>query len=62
MDQEVVLIDAKDTIYILSPGTLTMETLSLVGPGDAQPKEVRKHLAKVLAVVVTHIGSSITVV
>ncbi|KAJ6513506.1 hypothetical protein DFH09DRAFT_1049388 [Mycena vulgaris] len=38
IDQEVALIDGKDTAYLLSPGSMTIEILALVGPGDAQQR------------------------
>jgi len=39
IDQEVALINGKDTAYLLSPGSMSIQTLSLVAPGNAQPKE-----------------------
>ncbi|EJD36585.1 hypothetical protein AURDEDRAFT_174363 [Auricularia subglabra TFB-10046 SS5] len=39
IDQEVNLIDGKDTIFLISPSTMTMEVLSLVAPGNVQPKQ-----------------------
>ncbi|KAJ7698145.1 hypothetical protein B0H17DRAFT_1051234 [Mycena rosella] len=39
IDQEVALIDGKDTAYLLSPGDMTVQILALVGPGDAQQRD-----------------------
>ncbi|KAJ7103801.1 hypothetical protein C8R44DRAFT_887318 [Mycena epipterygia] len=39
IDQEVALINGKDTAFLLSPGSMTIETLSLVAPGNAQQKQ-----------------------
>jgi len=39
MDQEVALINGKDTAFLLSPGSMTIETLDLVAPGNAQQKQ-----------------------
>ncbi|KAF8208222.1 hypothetical protein K438DRAFT_1713053 [Mycena galopus ATCC 62051] len=36
IDQEVATINAKDTAYLLSPGAMTIQILSLVAPGNAQ--------------------------
>ncbi|KAJ6463913.1 hypothetical protein C8R45DRAFT_503229 [Mycena sanguinolenta] len=38
IDQEVALIDGKDTAYLLSPGSMTVQILSLVAPGNAQQR------------------------
>jgi hypothetical protein len=37
IDNEIVTVGDKDFIYIMSPGTMRIEALALVGPGDAQP-------------------------
>lgn len=37
IDNEIVTVGQKDFIYIMSPGTMRIEALALVGPGDAQP-------------------------
>ncbi|KAJ7337356.1 hypothetical protein DFH08DRAFT_876586 [Mycena albidolilacea] len=39
IDQEVALIDGKDTAYLLSPGAMTIQILSLVAPGNAQQQD-----------------------
>ncbi|KAJ7464349.1 hypothetical protein FB451DRAFT_1138749 [Mycena latifolia] len=39
IDQEVALINGKDTAYLLSPGAMTIQMLSLVAPGAAQQKD-----------------------
>ncbi|KAJ7263945.1 hypothetical protein C8J57DRAFT_1333208 [Mycena rebaudengoi] len=39
IDQEVALIDGKDTSYLLSPGSMTIEILSLVKPGAAEQRD-----------------------
>ncbi|KAJ7097198.1 hypothetical protein B0H15DRAFT_902565 [Mycena belliarum] len=39
IDQEVALLDGKDTSYLLSPGTMTIEVLALTAPGAAQQKD-----------------------
>ncbi|KAF7343437.1 hypothetical protein MVEN_01776400 [Mycena venus] len=36
IDQEVALLDGKDTAYLLSPGAMTIQILALKAPGDAQ--------------------------
>ncbi|KAJ7147475.1 hypothetical protein C8R43DRAFT_531093 [Mycena crocata] len=39
IDQEVALINGKDTTYLLSPGSMTIEILSLVAPGEAKQQD-----------------------
>ncbi|KAJ6588368.1 hypothetical protein B0H19DRAFT_922579 [Mycena capillaripes] len=39
IDQEVALINGKDTAYLLSPGAMTIQILSLVAPGKAQQQD-----------------------
>ncbi|KAJ7239064.1 hypothetical protein C8J57DRAFT_1565392 [Mycena rebaudengoi] len=39
IDQEVALIDGKDTSYLLFPGSMTIEILSLVKPGAAEQRD-----------------------
>lgn len=39
IDQEVNLINGKDTIFLVSPKTMTMEVLSLVAPGQIEKKQ-----------------------
>ncbi|KZV83534.1 hypothetical protein EXIGLDRAFT_842863 [Exidia glandulosa HHB12029] len=39
IDQEVDLINGKDTIFLVSPQTMTMEVLSLVAPGQIEKKQ-----------------------
>ncbi|KAJ7164914.1 hypothetical protein C8R46DRAFT_1097598 [Mycena filopes] len=39
IDQEIALINGKDTAYLLSPGIMTIQILSIVGPGQGQQQD-----------------------